>query len=284
MRPLFFLDAHHFRAQRVDARIGCHIVFVVGCHHVAFDEPDGDDVLDAVVAVGRIVELAFLVDDADCRFVRGDHDFFDVGDAVAYFRMQHHCAFGGGLAVELRRERNLEQDIFHHVRAVLARELERLAFEQHVVEAPGLRGERRGVAHLALERHQCEPYCAAGGVSRRPRFARAGIGRVAVGAQRLAVDPGVGHRIDHFFARAAQHGRHHCSAGDLDQHDVVEADAVEAVFERDHALDFMRLDHAGKHFAHGQWCFARGNARARQEIGCGEDAAEVVGRMAPFGG
>mgnify|MGYP003693720565 CR=1 FL=1 len=32
--------------------------------------------------------------------------------------------------------------------------------------------------------------------------------------------------------------------------DVVEADAVEAVLEREHALDLVRLDHRGQHIAH----------------------------------
>ena len=72
--------------------------------------------------------------------------------------------------------------------------------------------------------------------------------------------------------------------GDLHQHDVVEADAVEAVLERDHALDLVRLDHRRQHVAHRQRRLAGGDRSARQPVGGREDAAQVVRRVAPFGG
>ena len=107
---------------------------------------------------------------------------------------------------------------------------------------------------------------------------------MAVGTQRLAVDPRVRYRVDDFIARAAEHLGHDSSARDFDQYDVVEADAVKAVLERDHALDFMRLDHCGQYVAHNQRFFACCDVPARQVVGACKDAAQVVGRMAPFGG
>ena len=62
----------------------------------------------------------------------------------------------------------------------------------------------------------------------------------------LAVDPRERQRVDDLVARQAEHVRDDRGRRDLDQHDVVEADAVEAVLERDHALDFMGLDHRRK--------------------------------------
>src|SRR4051812_35475285 len=61
---------------------------------------------------------------------------------------------------------------------------------------------------------------------------------------------------------------------------MVEADAVEAVLEREHALDLVRLDHCREDVAHEEWLpRIPGNPiRYRQ------DAAEVVRRMAPLGG
>ena len=119
-------------------------------------------------------------------------------------------------------------------------------------------------------------------VARRPRLARAGIGRVPVGAQRLPVDPRVGDRVDDLVARAAHHVRDHRGRRDLHQHDVVEPDAVEAVLERDHALDLVRLDHAGQHVAHGERRLALREPGAREPVGDGEYAAQVVRGMSPF--
>ena len=64
------LDAGHLVAQRVDARVRGDVVLVVGGGEPAEDQRHGDHVLDAVVAVGRVVERALLVDDADRRLVR----------------------------------------------------------------------------------------------------------------------------------------------------------------------------------------------------------------------
>ena len=73
---------------------------------------------------------------------------------------------------------------------------------------------------------------------------------MAVGAQRLAVDPGLRDGIDDLVVGTAQHLGDHRGRGHLDQHHVVEADAVEAVLEREHALDLVRLDHRRQHVAH----------------------------------
>ena len=58
-------------------------VVVVFGGEAAEDEGDGDHVLDAVVAVGGIVERALLVDDADAGFVGADGDALDVGGGFA---------------------------------------------------------------------------------------------------------------------------------------------------------------------------------------------------------
>src|SRR5207244_650439 len=83
-------------------------------------------------------------------------------------------------------------------------------------------------------------------IAPRPGFARAGVGSVAVGPQALAVEPGVGDRVDDSLAGKAEHLRHDRGGGHLHQHHVIEPDAVEAVLEGDHALDLMGLDHRGE--------------------------------------
>ena len=204
--------------------------------------------------------------------------------ALASSSCRRHRRFDRGLRMELGRERNLEQHVFHHIAAIRALELERLALEQHVVKAPGLGGQHRRITHLAGLRDQCQTHRARCRIAGRPRFARAGVRRMTIGAQRLAIDPCQRHRIQDFIAGQAEHFGDDGGRGDLHQHNVVEADLVERIFERDAALDFMRLDHAGQHVFHRQRLLAGGDRIARQPVGSGQNAAEVVGRMTPFGG
>ncbi len=46
----------------------------------------------------------------------------------------------------------------------------------------------------------------------------------------------------------------------------------------------MRLDHGGKNIVHGQRCLACGNGGTREPVGRGQDTAQVVRGVAPFGG
>ncbi len=62
------------------------VVFVILGRETPVDERDGDHVLDAVVAVGGIVERAGLVDDALPAFLRFDDDALD------FIATLHHAA------------------------------------------------------------------------------------------------------------------------------------------------------------------------------------------------
>ena len=238
-----------------------------------------------MVAVGRIVQRPLLVDDADAGLVGADRDLPDVVDRLAgpgQLGVQGHRRFDRSLRMEFGREGNLEQHVFHHIAAVRTLELERLALEQHVIEAPGLGGQHRWVAHLAGLGHQGQTHRARGGIAGGPGFARAGIGRMAVGAQRLAIDPGQRYRIQDFVAGQAEHLGDHRSRRDLNQHHVIQADLVERVFQCDTALDFVRLDHAGQHVLHRQRLLAGRDCIAGQPVGRCQNTAEVIRRMTPF--
>jgi hypothetical protein len=63
---------------------------------------------------------------------------------------------------------------------------------------------------------------------------------------------------------------------------VIEPDLVEGIFEREAALNFVRLDHGREHVAHGQWRLARGDGVARAPIGGSKNGTDVVGRVPPF--
>jgi len=142
----------------------------------------------------------------------GDQDAVDFVQAIAHVRMQDHRRLTRGLRMKLRREADLEQHIFHHVAGVFLRQfelslalgLERQVLvgmaEQHVIEAPLRRAQHSGNAHLATQGDIRQAHPTAGGIPRRPGFARAGIRRVAIGAQRLAIDEGLGQRCQQLLA------------------------------------------------------------------------------------
>jgi hypothetical protein len=68
---------------------------------------------------------------------------------------------------------------------------------------------------------------------------------------------------------------------------VIEPHAIETVFEREDALDFVRLDHRDENVAHGITQFQISDFGFRistQVIRHGKDRAEVVRRMPPLGG
>ncbi|MNN13581.1 hypothetical protein D3C81_1266180 [compost metagenome] len=191
--------------------------------------------------------------------------------AVTHKWMQNHCCLTGGLGVELGRETDLEQHIFHHIAAqrlgqaqlVLPGGLERQVFvgvaERNIVEPPLRRREHARHAHLPAQGDVGQAHTSAGGVTRSPGLARTGVGRMAIGTKGLAVDEGVGQGREHLLTIGPHQPGAHGGRGDLHQNHVIEADAVEGVFQRQHALDLMRHDHRLQHITHQQWLFTRGN-------------------------
>ena len=105
---------------------------------------------------------------------------------------------------------------------------------------------------------------------------------MTVSTERAAIDPRVGHRIQHLLAVPTEQLRDHGCRRDAYEQHVVETDAVETVLQCDHALYFVRFDHRCQHIVHRQRILARGTILPAQVIGHGQDAAEVVRRVAPF--
>ena len=180
---LVFHDFHFF-AQGVDQRVGgVEWVFIVLCRQVAKDQRYRSHVLNAVIAVRRVGQGALLGNDADGGFMGGDDDTLDFVEPVFHLRVQGHRSFTGGLGMELRREADLEQNVFHHIGAVVPLEAElALTFrfqgqvfvgvaEGHIVEAPLWGGEHAGNAHFAAQGHIGQAHGAGGGVPGGPGFA-----------------------------------------------------------------------------------------------------------------
>lgn len=131
-------------------------------------------------------------------------------------------------------------------------------------------------------RHDGKVHGLADAVACGPALAAHRVGRVAIRAQRCAIDKGVRHGAGNLLAAQAQQLGCHGGRGDLAKQHVVQADLVERVLQGQHALDLVRLDQALQDRAHGDAGPTRCLARPREPVGDGEDAAQVVGRMAPF--
>lgn len=106
---------------------------------------------------------------------------------------------------------------------------------------------------------------------------------MSIGAQALTVDERERQRIDHFVSRQAEHFPNDRCRRHLHQHDVIESDLVERVFQCETALDFVRLDHGGEYMAHRERGQPLRHGRARQPVGGHQNAAQVIGRMSPLG-
>ena len=91
-----------------------------------------------MIPVGGIVERPGLVDDSYTGFLGFDKDFFYVVEPVFDRLVQRHGCLDCCLGMKLRRVRDLEQYVFHHITAEALRKSERFAAEEHVEKAPGL--------------------------------------------------------------------------------------------------------------------------------------------------
>lgn len=280
------LDALDLLAEGFDELRGGGLgtVRVVAGGKAAKDEHDRAHVLDAVVAVGKVVHgLELLVDDADAGLVRADGDLLDVGGGLAHgleLGVDLLRGLDGRLGVELGGVRDLEENVLHDVAAVGALELKLLALEEHVVEAPDGSGEDGGDTRLALENLEGQVDGALAGVTGSPRLAGHGVGGVAVGAEGLAVDPGLGDGVGRLLLVEAEHLGDNSGGGDLDENDVVETDLVVRVEESEAALNLVGLDHALENIADGELLaigeVAAGLVGAGDPVGDGEDGAKVV--------
>ena len=278
---LVFCDLH-FVAKCVNARVTGDVILVVRSRQSSKDHGHGNHVLEAVVAVGRIIEGPRLVDNAHARLLRFDNYLVDVIEPVLHLFMQRHGRFYGGLCMKFGRVGDLEEDIFHDIGAITLRERERIAVEQHVVITPGLRTQRRRITHFTGHRDERETHPATRRIARCPALARPRVRCMSIGAQRTTVNPGVRHGIDDLLAVAAQHARDHRGGCHTHQEHMVKSDAVVAVLQCQHALYLMRLDHCRQHILHRQRCFAFSPGHPAQIVGRGEDAAQVIGRVAPL--
>lgn len=171
-----------------DARVtrpGRVVAVVARLDHGALEEDYGDHVLHAVVAVRRVVQRALLVDDDHGRLLG---PYADVGDVLVRIEVPGaqdladlFRGFDAGGAVPFDRM-DLEEDVFNHPALEGARELELVAFEEGVVEAPSRGRQYCWGAWLAIFGEEGEVHGAHAGVASGPAFTGSGVGGLAKGA------------------------------------------------------------------------------------------------------
>src|SRR6266404_4604514 len=79
------------------------------------------------LSVSKIIQRSLFVDDTDSRLLSPDYYTLDVVGCLAHFfqlRVDGVGRFNSSLCMEFRGVRDLEENIFHDVRAIRALELE----------------------------------------------------------------------------------------------------------------------------------------------------------------
>src|SRR5687768_6277429 len=104
---------------------------------------------------------------------------------------------------------------------------------------------------------------------------------MAIGAERLSVDPCLRKRVDDLIPAAAKQMRRDGGGRNFHQHDMIQSNLVETVLQRKATLDFMGLDHRRQHVAYREWR-APGARIAGAPIGNGKYAAQIIRWMSPF--
>ena len=205
--------------------------------------------------VSKVGKGTLLVDNPHSGLLRPDLDAFDVVGGLAEsleLGVEGVSDLDGGLSMELGRERDLKENILHDVRSIGALELERLALEEDVVEAPGLGGQDRRHAGLSLFDQEGDVHGTSAGIASSPGFPGHGVGSVTIGAQRLAVSPRLGDGVNGLVTVETQEFGDNGGAGNLDEDDMIETNTVEGVEKSKASLDFVGLNHAREDVMYGE--------------------------------
>ena len=99
---------------------------------------------------------------------------------------------------------------------------------------------------------------------------------MTIGAQRLAIHPGLGDGIDGLVTIKAKQFRNNGCRSNLDQDNMIEADSIERIEKRERPLNLVGFDHCLEHIANGE-----GLALPAKMISDSEDSAKVIRRMTP---
>jgi hypothetical protein len=155
--------------------------------------------------------------------------------------------------------------------------LNRADLEENIVEAPSFGSENGRKTLFALLDHERKVNGTRASITRSPSLPWACVRGMAIGAQRLPINPSLGHSVNGLVAVQAEEFGHNRGRSDFDENHVVKADSIERVEEGKAALNFMGLDHSLKNVADRQRL-----SLACQMIGNSQNGPKVVGWMTPL--
>lgn len=183
---------------------------------------------------------------------------------------------------------DLEEDVLHDIAAIGTLELELVALEEDIVEAPDGSGQDGGNTLLTLHDLESEVDGTLASITGSPRLSGHGVGGVTVGSQTLTINPGLGDGVGDLLLAETEHLGDDGGGGNLDQDNVVQANLVVRVEESQAALDLVGLDHALEDILDGEDLAASevttSLVGAVHPVGDGEDGTEVVRGVTPLGG
>lgn len=148
--------------------------------------------------------------------------------------------------------------------------------EEDIVEAPSLGGQDGGETLLTLLDEESKVDGTRASITSSPGLARTSVWSVAVGSERLTINPRLRDGVDGLITVKTQELGDDGGGGDLNEDDVIETNSVEGVEQGKSTLDFVCLDHGLQDVTDSQRL-----ALTSKVISDSENGSEVVRGMTP---
>jgi len=142
---------------------------------------------------------------------------------------------------------DFEEHILHHVALVRSLKFKLLAAKVDVVEPPRRGAEDCRDALFTLEYLQYQVNSLFARISSSPALAAHRVRRVAIRSHTLAIHPSLRDRILRLLLAKSHHLADDSCRSHFHEHDMVQADFIVRILQRQTSLNLMRLDHPLQH-------------------------------------
>ena len=132
---IIFLNNHQV-SYPIHARISSDIILVILCNQVALQKTNGSHILQAMIAISRIIQISSFTDYPYRRFMGRQDNLFDLVQSINNLRMKSYRGLYCCLRVKFCRKRYFEKHILHNVAFERPLEFEDIAFKTDIIETP----------------------------------------------------------------------------------------------------------------------------------------------------